>query len=191
MTPEDKKLLIQRYFDDYNEIKGASLERRDRLVGEQTYKLCELIIVADTGILGAIGFTIIISQQIQPLVAVILAGTLLFIIYTIYRAFSLRDTILELSRSVADKKAKTADEIRQRITTEFEQLVNSSDEDFISSIDSIKREEKEDMKPTAGEINIQVTSILKGVNILRAVFIVNLIFVAVGIIIQLLGPGLN
>ncbi|KXK26686.1 MAG: hypothetical protein TR69_WS6001000698 [candidate division WS6 bacterium OLB20] len=184
MDGETKALLVQqiRY---YGESKIFDLNRRDELIAEQSFKLCELIINASSGLLGAIGLSILISESITQTVALILAGNLLFIIFVIYRSFSLRKQILSLRRSVIEKKAHTDSEILTRLTAESYELFQKDYEAFANAIAAIKNEEKEDQKPSAEEINAETTRIIQAIWILRAFFILTLVLTAFAVIIQL------
>lgn len=184
MDQHDNSVVLDRYIDSYAESKVSSLNRRDDIIGEESFRLCEVVINADSGILGAIGLSVLISQNIQPLVAVLLAGNVLFIIFVIYRSFSLRKEILALRRTVVEKKSHTDNLVRDALLERYEELLHISYDEFKKRFVEIKNEQKE-QKPTSEEINEQTAANIKSVNRLRMYFISTLVITVVAVIIQL------
>jgi len=184
MEGHDNSVVLDRYIDSYAESKVSSLNRRDDIIGEESFRLCEVIINADTGILGAIGLSVLISQNIQPLVAMLLATNVLFIIFVIYRSFSLRKEILSLRRSVVEKKSHTDNLVRDSLLEQYDELLYLPYDEFKKRFVDIKNDQKE-QKPTSEEINVQTVTNIQAVNRLRIFFISTLIITVVAVILQL------
>jgi len=154
LVQQEKKKYFDEMVKRLRYYRDENMKSRDEFAAERTYKLSNLIISLNVGIIGAMSFLLIKTQEIRPFSKFLVLVLILPIFSIIFEIFYKRK-VLEVNREAADRRVDLIPKfVREEVIKAFLQK-HENFEEFKATIEDLDKREAEEFDKINNWIRIQ------------------------------------